>query len=323
MNKLTLIILLVFTAPIQAVDIHDSELVELGKKLYFDPRLSADGTVSCNSCHNLMVNGSDGRPGSVGVGGKIGARKAPTVWNSKAYSAFFWDGRAASLEAQAKGPLINPIEMAMPDHRAVEERLKKIGYSPIFDKVFKTKDSVKIDNFALAVASFERTLFVRNSRFDQFLAGKKDAISERAKKGYQLVQDIGCLACHNGPDFAGPQTPDTPFLMKFPTVPELEIEKQYKISQDLGRYQTTRKDSDKNMWRVQSWRNVALMAPYFHNGAVKTLQEAVRVMAKVQLSRDLKGYEIDEIVAFLDSLTGEFPKITLPELPMIKHESLF
>lgn len=319
-----LFVLLAISVPVQAIDTRNNEeLIELGKKLFFDPRLSADGTVSCNSCHNLMANGSDGRPSSVGVGGKVGTRKSPTVWNSQAYNFFFWDGRAASLEEQSKGPLVNPIEMAMPNHKAVEERLHKIGYKALFEKVFKTKDAVKIDNFALAVASFERSLFVRNSRFDQFLAGKKEAITEQAKKGYQLVQDLGCMSCHNGPDFAGPQIPDSPFLMKFPTLPNNEIENQYKISQDLGRFQTTKKDTDKNMWRVQSWRNVALTAPYFHNGTVKTLQEAVRIMAKVQLNRDLKKQEIDDIVAFLDSLTSEFPKITLPELPMIKKESLF
>ena len=300
-----------------------SDLIELGKKLFFDPRLSADGTISCNSCHNLMGNGSDGRPGSVGVKGQIGARKSPTVWNSKAYEAFFWDGRAASLEEQAKGPLVNPIEMAMKDHKAVEDRLKKIGYTELFEKVFKTKDAVKIDNFATAVASFERSLFVQNSPFDKFLAGDKNAISEEAKRGYQLVQNTGCLACHNGPDFAGPQTKGQAFFMKFPTIPNAEIEKQYQISKDLGRYTVTKKESDKNFWRVQSWRNVSLMAPYFHNGKVKTLHEAVRVMAKVQLSKDLKANEINDIVAFLDSLTSEFPKISMPELPMIKHEALF
>ena len=323
MKKFLGIVVLALGAHAAWAEVPNSELMELGKKLYFDPRLSQDGTVSCNSCHNLMSNGSDGRPGSVGVGGKVGGRKAPTVWNSEVYGAFFWDGRAASLEEQAKGPLVNPIEMAMKDHKAVEERVKKIGYAPFFEKVFNSKDAIKIDNIASAIAHFERSLFVRNSRFDQFLAGKKDALSEQAKRGYQLVQEVGCLACHNGPDFAGPQIPKQAFLMKFPTLPDPAIEKEYKISQDLGRYQVTKNDSDKHMWRVQSWRNVALTAPYFHNGAVKTLQEAVRVMAKVQLNRDLKSHEINDIVAFLDSLTSDFPKVSLPELPMLKHEALF
>lgn len=304
-------------------NLNQKEVVELGKKLYFDPRLSADGTISCNSCHNLMGNGSDGRPSSVGVRGQVGGRKAPTVWNSKVYSAFFWDGRAPSLEEQAKGPLINPIEMAMKDHKEVEERLKKIGYTELFEKVFSKKDSVNIDNFATAVASFERSLFVQNSPYDKFLAGNKKAISEAAKRGYQLVQNTGCLACHNGPDFAGPQTASQGFFMKFPTIPDESIEKQYKLSEDLGRYQVTKQESDKNFWRVQSWRNVSLTAPYFHNGSVKTLHEAVRVMAKVQLNKELKSTEINDIVSFLDSLTSEFPKISLPELPMTKHEALF
>ena len=271
-----------------------------------------------------MGSGSDGRPGSVGVGGQIGGRKAPTVWNSQVYSAFFWDGRADSLEAQAKGPLINPIEMAMKDHKEVEERVKKIGYQPIFDKVFKNaKNSVNIDNIAKAIAEFERTLFVRNSPFDQFLAGKTHAISEKAKRGYALVQSVGCVSCHNGQDFAGPQMGTTPFLMKFPTFPDAEIEKTYAISKDLGRYTVTKNDADKNMWRVESWRNVVLTAPYFHNGSAKTLHEAVRVMAKVQLNRVLKPEETDDIVAFLETLTGEFPTVAMPVLPRLKQESLF
>lgn len=322
MKQLALFVALTLSAPALS-STKNPELVELGKKLFFDPRLSADGTVSCNSCHNVMGNGSDGRPGSVGVGGQIGGRKAPTVWNSQVYSAFFWDGRADSLEAQAKGPLTNPIEMAMKDHKAVEERVQKIGYAPIFEKVFKSKDAVKIDNIAKAIAEFERTLFVRNSPFDTFQAGKKDAISEQAKRGYKLVQEVGCVSCHNGVDFAGPQLGKDPFLMKFPTFADEAIEKQYNISKDLGRYETTKKDSDKNMWRVESWRNIALTAPYFHNGSAKTLHEAVRVMAKVQLNKVLKPSEIDDIVAFLDSLTGQFPIVAMPVLPRQKYESLF
>lgn len=321
MKRLSLAVLLSLSPPAFSEN-HD--LVELGKKLFFDPRLSDDGTVSCNSCHNVMGNGSDGRPGSVGVRGQVGGRKAPTVWNSKAYTSYFWDGRAGSLEAQAKGPLTNPIEMAMKDHKAVEERVKKIGYEPIFTSVFKSKDSVNIDNIAKAIAEFERTLFTRNSRFDAFQGGKKDAISEQAQRGHKLIQEVGCVSCHNGPDFSGPQlTEGTPFLMKFPMFADAAIEKQYQISKDLGRYNTTKKEADKNMWRVPSWRNIALTAPYFHNGSVKTLREAVRVMAKVQLNKELKANEVEDIVAFLDSLTSEFPKVAMPILPIQKHESLF
>ncbi len=302
----------------------NTTLVELGKQLYFDPRLSDDGTVSCNSCHNVMGNGSDGRPNSVGVKGQVGGRKAPTVWNSQVYSAFFWDGRADSLETQAKGPLSNPIEMAMKDHKAVEERVKIIGYEGLFEKVFHKKNAINIDNIASAIAAFERTLFTRNSPFDEFQAGKQNAISEQAKRGYKLIQEVGCISCHSGVDFAGPKMEKgVPFLMKFPTMPDEVIEKQYKISEDTGRFKTTNKDSDKHMWRVASWRNVALTAPYFHNGSAKTLDEAVRVMAKVQLNRVLKENEIKDIVAFLDSLTSKFPTITMPVLPLQKHKSLF
>ena len=291
--------------------------ISLGKQLFFDPRLSLDGTVSCNSCHNVMGSGTDNRPNSIGVGGKAGGRSSPTVWNSAYLSAQFWDGREPTLEAQAKGPLTNPIEMAMPNHDAVMARVKKIpGYVEQFNKVFGGKDAVTIDNLAKAIASYERTLVTPNSPFDKFLKGNKGAISAKAKKGYQLVTEVGCMSCHMGPNFAGPPLPvGTGFFQKFPVYENSAFVAKYHLKEDAGRAEHTKKDEDRGFWRVPTWRNVAVTAPYFHNGAVKTLDEAVRVMAETQLNKQLTPDQVGEIVAFLETLTGEFPKDTLPRLP--------
>lgn len=291
--------------------------VELGKQLFFDPRISKDGTVSCNSCHNVMSSGEDNRPNSVGVGGKHGGRSSPTVWNSAFMQVLFWDGRAASLEEQAKGPMINPVEMAMDSHDAVVARIKSIpGYVAEFEKVFKGPNAVNIDNIVKAIATYERTLVTPNSAFDRYLKGNKKAISAEAKRGMELFQEHGCVACHNGPTLAGPVgTPGEGRYLKFPFTSGSSFEKKYRLTDDPGRFQVTKEESDKNTWRVPTLRNVALTAPYFHNGSVPTLEEAVRVMVNTQLSKDLPDADIKALVAFLESLTGELPKQIMPILP--------
>ncbi|MFZ4712316.1 MAG: cytochrome-c peroxidase [Bacteriovoracaceae bacterium] len=294
--------------------------IELGKQLYFDPRLSRSGATSCNSCHNVMAGGDDDSSLSVGHKGQLGGRNAPTVWNSMFNTVQFWDGRAVSLEEQAKGPLLNPVEMAMDSHDVVMNRVKAFPqYVEAFTKVFGKNNPMTIDNLARAIASFERTLVAYNSPYDKYLAGNKKALSAGAVKGLKLVEEIGCLACHAGSNFNGNNMVKMGegFYQKFPTFPDADIEKKYDISSDLGRFQVTKNEDDKNMWRVPTWRNVEITAPYFHNGKVKTLREAVRVMGKVQLDRVLKEDEITSIVAFLNSLTGELPKITQPKLPEI------
>lgn len=292
------------------------EKVELGKQLYFDPRLSIDGTVSCNSCHNVMSNGTDSRATSVGIDGQRGGRSAPTVWNAAYLSAQFWDGRAATLEDQAKGPPLNPIEMGMPSKEAVEERLNAIpGYVSQFKKVFGGEKAVSYDNMAKAIAAFERTLITPNSPVDRFVNGDKSALSAEAQKGMKLFEEVGCVACHSGPNYAGPALPvGEGFYQKFPTYPS-DFDAKYKFSDDKGRFEVTKDESDKNMWRVPPLRNVALTAPYFHNGSVKSLHEAVVVMAKTQLNKDLNDSEAKAITTFLEGLTGEFPQITQPRLP--------
>ncbi|MBL1274582.1 MAG: c-type cytochrome [Ectothiorhodospiraceae bacterium] len=305
------------TAPSPANNPTTPAKVELGKQLYFDARLSVNGTVSCNSCHSVMANGTDNRPVSVGVFDKRGGRSAPTVWNAAFLSTQFWDGRAASLEDQAKGPILAGVEMGMPSEAAVIARLQQIpGYVTQFKAVFGGKKSLTYDNLAKAIASFERTLITPNSAVDLYLKGDKSALSASAKRGMQLVKKVGCTACHTGPNYAGPAALPVGqgFFQTFPTFPS-KYDQQYKLKADLGRYEVTKDNSDKNMWRVPTWRNVALTAPYFHNGSVQTLDEAVRVMAKTQLNKELKSTEVTDIVAFLNGLSGEFPVIAMPRLP--------
>ncbi|MDX9739796.1 MAG: cytochrome-c peroxidase [Gammaproteobacteria bacterium] len=293
--------------------------IELGKQLYFDPRLSSSGTVSCNSCHNVMATGTDSIRTSVGVEGKLGGRNAPTVWNAAYLSSQFWDGRAATLEDQAKGPILNPIEMAMPDEDSAVEVIRAIpGYVERFQAVFGGDNPVTYDNIAKAIASYERTLITPNSPFDNYMRGDKKALSPEAERGMKLVQDVGCTACHSGPTFAGPATLATgqPFLQRFPIFLDNEYVSTYKLDVDPGRFESTGKEADRHMWRVPTWRNVALTAPYFHNGSVDTLDEAVRVMGKTQLNIELSEAQVADIVAFLESLTGEIPQQTMPILPM-------
>ena len=292
--------------------------IELGKMLFFDPRLSMDGTISCNSCHNVMSHGGDGRPVGAGIHGQRGGRGSPTVWNSAFMTVQFWDGRAASLEEQAKGPVTNSVEMGMTSHDLVITRVRLIpGYIEAFKKAFpKDKDAVTTNNLVKAIASYERTLITPNSPFDKYIKGNKKILTAQQIKGMKLVDEIGCTACHSGDNFAGEG-----FKMgegnyqPFPQVPGSKYDKMYDLKADLGRYEVTKNPEDKNLWRVPTWRNVALTAPYFHNGKVKTLDEAVRVMGKTQLDMDLTEEQVSDIVAFLNSLTGEFPTQTMPKLP--------
>jgi cytochrome c peroxidase len=291
--------------------------VELGKMLFFDPRLSSKGTVSCNSCHAVENSGTDNLQFSTGIEGKLGGRNSPTVFNSAFNSVQFWDGRANTLEDQAKGPMINPVEMGNPDHKIVVDRLNKIpGYVEYFKKVFPKEKEINIDNVAKAIAAFERTL-ITPSPVDDFIRGKKTALSSQAIRGMQLVEKVGCTTCHMGVNYNGPtELPKgVGFYQKFPTYTDNEFVKKYDLMTDKGRFQETKDVEDMHKYRVPTWRNVAITAPYFHNGSVKTLEEAVKVMAKTQLNVDLKENEITDIVAFLESLTGRKPKISLPELP--------
>ncbi len=305
------------TAPAPADNPTTPAKVELGKMLYFDPRLSLTGTVSCFSCHNVMEGGDDHRSTSVGVHGQIGGRNAPTVWNAAFQSVQFWDGRAASLEDQAKGPIVNPIEMGMPELGLAVERIQKLaGYRPYFDAAFGAKSEIDADSIAKAIAAYERTLITPDSAYDRFVRGDKKALTAQQQRGMQAFADTGCVACHSGANFSGPTLPTgSGFFMKFPVFPDSPMVARYRVLDDGGKAAVTGKTADQNMWRVPTLRNLTYTAPYMHNGAVKSLPEAVRMMAATQLNKELADKQVDDIVAFLDSLSGAFPEQTMPHLP--------
>jgi len=298
--------------------------VELGKKLFFDPRLSLTGTVSCNSCHNLMEGGDDGRPTSMGIHGRTGPRNAPTVWNSVFQASQFWDGRSPDLEDQAKGPIIAQAEMGMPAHSNAIERIAAIpGYKREFRQVFGSDKSITIDDAVKAIAAFERTLITPNSAFDRFVRGDKSAMSDEQIRGMKLFHSAGCTECHSGPALNGWSAGSTVAAFEdFPRYSDSPFVKQYDLARDLGRFEFTKDEGDKHLFKVPTLRNITLTAPYFHNGATSTLPEAVRVMAETQLDEELTGQEVRNIVAFLTALEGEFPAITMPRLPSRSGESV-
>lgn len=305
------------TPPIPADNPQSAEKIHLGKELFFDARLSKDGTISCNSCHSVMGSGTDNRPNAVGIGGQHGNRSAPTVWNAAFLSVQFWDGRAPTLEAQAKGPLTNPIEMGMPSEAAVIARVKKIpGYVDEFGKVFPGDNSVDIDNLARAIASYERTLVTPNSPYDRWVGGETMALSPAAERGMMTAVSVGCIDCHSGPAMAGPTQPSGQGNFEvFPTFQNSAFVLKYHFLDDNGLGAQTHQPRDNHRWRIPTWRNIALTAPYFHNGAVATLDEAVRVMGETQLGTKLNEGQVSDIVEFLNALTGEFPEQSLPHLP--------
>ena len=305
------------SAPAPADNPTTAEKVELGKMLFFDPRFSATGTVSCFSCHNVMEGGDDHRSVSIGVHGVAGGRNAPTVWNAAFLSSQFWDGRAATLEEQAVGPVTNPIEMGMESLDHALERIQAIpGYKQHFDETFGPGDNVTMDNAAKAIAAYERTLITPNSPYDQYVNGDKNALSAQAIRGMETFEAVGCMSCHSGAAFSGPAMPaGAGFFVKFPTFAGNGDLDKFDLLADTGRFESTGIEADKNIWRVPTLRNLVFTAPYLHNGAVKSLDDAVVVMAQAQLNRDLDGEQVADIVSFLESLTGEFPTQTMPRLP--------
>lgn len=304
-------------APAPADNPTTVEKVELGKMLFFDPRFSATGTVSCFSCHNVMEGGDDHRSVSIGVHGQAGGRNAPTVWNAAFLSSQFWDGRAATLEEQAIGPVTNPIEMGMGSLDDALERIKAIpGYKSHFDAAFGDGNNMTMENAAKAIAAYERTLVTPNSPYDRYVNGEKSALSEQAQRGMQAFESVGCVSCHSGAAFDGPDMPaGKGFFVKFPMFDGGGSLDQYDLLADEGRYTATGNTADKNIWRVPTLRNLVYTAPYLHNGAVKSLDEVVTIMAGAQLNQQLSEKQVTDIVSFLESLTGEFPTQTMPRLP--------
>jgi len=270
--------------------------INLGRKLFFDPILSDNQTMSCNSCHKVDqgLGGVDNLPTSPGTAGKRGNRNSPTVLNAGFHAAQFWDGRAATLEDQAKGPVLNPIEMAMPSEKVVLQRfLDHAEYPALFKKTFPGSDpSITYDHIAQAIAAFERTLITQD-RFDDFLKGQDQALSTAELKGLEVFLDKGCVTCHNGPVMGGQS------FQKFGLI------HPYENTADLGRHDVTRKEDDQYRFKVPSLRNVALTGPYFHDGQVSSLMAVVNKMAHTQLDKKLTADEAKSLVAFLNSLSDK------------------
>ncbi len=286
--------------PVQNINLAQ---VELGKKLYFDPRLSISGFISCNSCHNLSMGGTDNLKTSIGHKWAQGPINAPTVLNSSLNLAQFWDGRAKDLKEQAGGPIANPGEMASNHTLAVEVLQSIPGYVREFQLVFGS-DKIDIDKVTQAIAEFEKTLVTPNSRFDQWLLGKKDALTEEELAGYELFKSSGCTSCHNGPAVGGN------------SFQKMGVVEPYKTSNKAeGLAAVTGKDADRFKFKVPTLRNVELTYPYFHDGEAETLTEAVDVMGRLQLGKKFTKEENAKIVAFLKTLTGEQPTFLMPILP--------
>ena len=280
--------------------------VDLGRTLYYDPRLSKNQDVSCNTCHDLAKYGVDGQQVSDGDKGQKGTRNAPTVYNAAGHFVQFWDGRAVDVEEQAKGPVLNPVEMAMPSDKAVVALLKSIPeYVDAFKKAFPNdKDPVTLENAARAIGVFERRL-VTPARWDKFLKGDQTALTDAEKAGFNKFMETGCQACHAGAYLGGQ------------IYQKLGLAAPYPDTSDLGREAVTKEDSDRMVFKVPSLRNVARTAPYFHNGKVGTLEEAVKSMGQYQLGKQLKDEDVASIVTFLKTLTGAIPVeyIQPPVLP--------
>ena len=270
--------------------------VDLGRRLYYENRLSVSHDMSCNSCHALNAYGADGRSFSMGDHGQLGGRNAPTVYNAAGHLAQFWDGRAATVEEQAKGPILNPVEMGMPDTAAV---LAHMRTDPTYVEMFRAAfpgaaDPVTYDNVGLAIGAFERGL-VTPSRWDRFLNGDTTALTSQEKQGLNVFVSAGCVACHSGPFVGGGQ------------FQKLGLREPWPATADSGRFALTRDSSDLMVFKVPSLRNIDRTGPYFHDGSVSDLGEAVRRMARYQLGRDLTTSEVDAIKAWLHSLTGDIP----------------
>ncbi len=287
--------------------------VKLGKMLYFDPRLSKSGLISCNSCHNLASYGVDNLPTSVGHKWQSGPRNAPTTLNAALHIAQFWDGRAKDVEEQAKGPILNPIEMAATEQLVIE-RIKSIPeYIKLFKQAFPNdQEPITYDNVAKAIASFERTLLTP-SRFDKFLEGDVNALTPEEKEGLKIFIEVGCVTCHNGVGIGANM------YQKFGlTKPYYEVIKYDDPSKvDEGRYAVTKNEGDKFVFKVPSLRNVTRTYPYFHDGSVWELERAVNIMAEIQLGRKLEPEQISKIVSFLGALEGQISQdaLQLPILP--------
>ena len=304
MKYLTFLLLIIFSLPA-------AELIEpveeetkinlkkalLGKKLFFETRLSKDNTISCASCHNIYEGGDDNQKVSQGIKGEKGTLNAPTVLNSKYNFVQFWDGRAKDLKEQASGPIHNPVEMGS-DLDEVVKKLKTVDeYEQRFRDVYK--QGVTKKGILDAIVEFEKALVTPNSPFDQFLKGNKTALSQEAQEGFKLFKSYGCISCHNGINIGGN------LFQKMGILKQPDYDKK----EYLGRYNVTKDEEDKYYFKVPTLRNIAQTAPYFHNGEVHTLREAIEVMMEYQLGVQPNTKSVSKILAFLNSLNGQVPAI--------------
>lgn len=280
--------------------------VRLGRILYYDPRLSANQKISCNSCHPLDAYGAESKSVSTGHKNQKGKRNAPTVYNAAGHFVQFWDGRAPTVEEQAKGPITNPVEMAMPSDAAAVRVIKSMPeYIALFQAAFpKDQDPITYNNMALAIGAFERGL-VTPSRWDAFIEGDQSALTDAEKSGFNTFAATGCQWCHSGPYVGGW------------AYQKLGIMKPWPDQTDQGRYQVTKEEIDKMIFKVPSLRNIKKTGPYFHDGSVPTLDQAIRNMAVHQRGVTLTDAQVKSIEIWMDSLTGQIPidYIQPPELP--------
>jgi cytochrome c peroxidase len=280
--------------------------VTLGRILYYDPRLSANQKISCNTCHPLDAYGAESKSVPTGHKNQKGNRNAPTVYNAAGHFVQFWDGRAPSIEEQAKGPITNPVEMAMPSNAAAVRVIKSMpDYVALFHTAFPdVKDPITYNNMALAIGAFEREL-VTPSRWDAFIQGDQTALTDAEKSGFNTFAAIGCQWCHYGPYVGGS------------VYQKLGVVKPWPVQTDQGRYQVTKEQTDKMVFKVPSLRNIKETGPYFHDGSVPTLDQAIRNMAVHQRGVTLNDAQVKSIETWMDSLTGQVPLsyIKPPELP--------
>lgn len=288
--------------PLPVIRLDESEVskarIDLGKKLYFDPILSVNNQISCNTCHQLDKYGVDNQPTSPGHEGKRGARNSPTSYNAFLHIAQFWDGRAKDVEEQALGPILNPIEMGMPNDKEVIKKLTASSqYLADFKNSFPSdKKPIKYRNIGIAIGAFERTL-VTPSRFDDYLRGDIRALSTQERTGLQKFTEVGCVSCHNGVAIGGGM------------YQKLGAVEEYPNNKDLGLYEVTKNEDDKYFFKVPSLRNVTKTGPWFHDGSFEDLNEVIKTMGRYQLGIELSKEDVDDIHSFLESLTGELPNL--------------
>ena len=287
----------VFFKPLVEPSSENHEKVQLGKKLFFDPRLSRDNTVSCAACHDVANGGDDGRPTAIGIDGAVGPLNTPTVLNASLNFAQFWDGRAADLVSQVADPVHNPVEMGSHWDEVIAKLEADSEFVAAFHDVYPGK-ALNGELISDAIAEYEAQLITANAPFDAYLLGDENAISERAKEGLKTFTDLGCVACHQGRNLG------SNMYQRFGVVGNYFEDRGNLTEADFGRYNVTGREEDKFYFKVPSLRNVADTAPYFHDGSVSELSDAVRVMARYQLGRPITDRQVQSIVAFLESLSG-------------------